>query len=82
MENEKQFEGWCEMASELAKPSQSRNAYPIFTICEEGSSKMQLEPNSEVLSHFQQLDSIDEAGIDAVSMLPNTDNEDSDFVFL
>ena len=69
------------MASELAKPSHSRNAYPIFTICE-GSSQMQTEQSNEVLSHIQQLDSIDEAGIDAVSMLPNTDHEDSDFVFL
>ena len=44
---------------------------------------MQMEQNgSEVLSHLQQLDSIDEAGIDAVSMLPNTDHEDTDFVFL
>ena len=79
LENEKQFEGWCEIASELAKPCSHRHVYPIFTITE-GNSKNIEESHSEVLSHIQQLDSIDEAGIDAASMIPPC--EEDEFVFL
>lgn len=64
------------MASELAKPSSHRHAYPIFTIAEGSNIKKQ----NEFLSHIQQLDSIDEAGIDAASMIPNC--EEDEFVFL
>jgi len=87
LENENQFEGWCELAMELAKPSYGvRSDYPLFTISD-GASWEHLQgggsnPQSseEVLRHVQQLDSIDEAGIDANQIIPQNDEEE--FVFI
>ena len=90
LENENQFEGWCELAMELASPSYGvRSDYPLFTITDgtswehlkQGAMAKNIEANeAEVLSHFQQLDSIDEAGIDANLMVPPTDEEEFIFV--
>jgi len=88
LENENQFEGWCELATELARPSYGvRSECPLFTIMdgtswENLSHEQNLEASSEaeVLRHVQQLDSIDEAGIDANHMIPPSDEDE--FVFV
>ena len=72
---------------ELARPSYGvRSDYPLFTITEGASWEHLLqgegsnpESSSEVLHHIQQLDSIDESGIDANSMIPP--NDEDEFVF-
>ena len=77
LESENQFEGWCELAMELARPSYGvRSDYPLFSITEGASWDHLLqgagsnsESTNEVLRHVQQLDSIDEAGIDANHMI-------------
>ena len=79
IETEHQFEGWCQMSSELATPSQRGHNYPMFTIVD--------GPNvpsvSEVLHDIDQLNSIDEAGLDATLMIPPSDcHENDEFVFL
>ena len=87
MENENQFEGWCELATELARPSYGvRSDCPLFTIMD-GTSwenlphERDLEASeAEVLRHVQQLDSIDEAGIDANHMILPSDEDE--FVFV
>ena len=87
LENENQFEGWCELATELARPSYGvRSDCPLFTIMD-GTSwenlphERDLEASeAEVLRHVQQLDSIDEAGIDANHMIPPSDEDE--FVFV
>ena len=73
---------------ELARPSYGvRSDYPLFTITEGASWDHLLQgggsnlESSEVLRHVQQLDSIDEAGIDANHMIPPNQDED-EFVFV
>lgn len=86
LESENQFEGWCELASELARPlsdGTSLSNYPLFTI-NQGRSELfesNLPEDSEVLNQIQQLDSIDEAGIDANSLIPPTDEDEFVFIF-
>ena len=74
---------------ELARPSYGvRSDYPLFSITEGASWDHLLqgagsssESTNEVLRHVQQLDSIDEAGIDANHMIPPNQDED-EFVFV
>ena len=75
---------------ELARPSYGvRSDYPLFTITDgtswehlkQGAMEKNIEATAEVLSHFQQLDSIDEAGIDANLMVPPSDEEEFIFVW-
>lgn len=92
LESQNQFEGWCELATELAKPAtgSGRSDYPLFSIIDGNStsitdslsatSHFNSNPYAEVLNQMQQLDSIDEAGIDANTMIPPSDEDE--FVFI
>ena len=79
IETEHQFDGWCQMSAELAAPtSKSGHRYPMFSIVDGHNV-----PNvSEVLNDAYQLDSIDEAGLDATLTIPHNPREEDEFVFL
>ena len=82
IESEHHFEAWCTLASELARPLQGGpSECPLFSILEGPSFRPAAEEmvKSEILNQIQQLDSIDEAGIDANSMIPD---DSEDFVFI
>jgi len=73
------------MISEIAKPSSTQ--YPLISVIDgkyvedmPSSPRNEILSETEILSHMNQLDSIDEAGIDAVLVIPEC--EEDDFVFL
>lgn len=79
----KQFDGWCELTKEIAMPPQATTSnggvtYPLFSISS-GKSSDNKSPD-EVLSQIDQLESIDESGIDANLVIPPCDEDE--FVFL